>query len=74
MKVIDDPEKAKPGDHVQAALVRSWPRMADKQVNAFRRFTGNRDLSVNNLVRKGPRIFSVGSEYALCVYNHTREF
>lgn len=74
MLTVPDPEQAKPGDHVVASSVQAWPRMTDKQVNAFRRFTGVRDLYINNLARKGPRIFSVGKEYALCVYNHTREF
>ncbi len=70
---VDDPHQAKPGQHVRAAAVAGWPRMSVASAIAFRRFTGA-NHEAYNLVRKGPRIFAVGAEFAKCVYNHTREF
>jgi hypothetical protein len=73
MKIIEDPEKAMPGDHVKVEKLTGWPRMSVQSAIAFRRFTGA-NHEAYNLVRKGPRIFACGTEYAKCVYNHTREF
>lgn len=66
-------DECSPGDYVENSLVKDWPRMSDKACIAFRRFTGIGKEGYN-LVRKGPRIFAVGSDLAKCVYNHTREF
>lgn len=73
MKVVQDAEKAMPGEYVDSKLVKDWPRMSEKSAINFRRFTGA-NKEVYNLVRKGPRIFAVGRDLSKCVYNHTREF
>lgn len=73
MKIIENAETAMPGDHVRLEKVKDWPAMDAKSAINFRRFTGA-NKEAYNLVRKGPRIFALGSEYAKCVYNHTREF
>ena len=60
-------------EYVPAKLVQDWPKMPDKSVKAFRRFTAANN-STYNLVRKGDKIFAIGTDLAECVYNHSRQF
>ena len=70
------PEACSPGNWVLRAKVADWPRMSGKSVIAFRRFVGSKRNEDYELVRKGTRIFTLdtGTDYAKCIYNHTREF
>lgn len=60
-------------EYVPTNLVEDWPRMSNESVKAFRRFTAANN-STYNLVRKGDKIFAIGTDLAQCVYNHSRQF
>ena len=60
-------------EYVPVDLVKDWPKMSADSSTAFRKFTGLRHEGYN-LVRKGDRIFSIGTDVAKCVYNYSRQF
>ena len=69
-KTIDD---CNINEYVPVAIVKDWPPLSAESSTAFRKFTGLRQDGYN-LVRKGNKIFSLGTDVAKCVYNYTRQF